>query len=268
MEDEPEPIPVELPQLDMTGRVQGDTIVLSPADLAAQMAADAAPLGTPAPAAVPAAPEAPAVSAPIPTLGGSFSDTGSAVSAAWQSGRAVSEMLDDMLAETPAAPAQPVVEAPATAADSYTATPAAPAMTRPAAETTQSSFTVPRQGEAARVQVSTAVGNSAGAPIHTPPCAAKADPNAMRLPTSEEQPPEPYCYPSLNLFNATRPDDEAGAAREMKKNADILVNTLDSFGVKTTMLDICRGPSVTRYELQPMAGIKVSRITSWPTISP
>ena len=268
VEDEPEPIPVELPQLDMTGRVQGDTMVLSPADLAAQMAADAAPLGTPA--AVPAAPEAPAVSAPIPTLGGSFSDTGSAVSAAWQSGRSVSEMLDDMLAETPAAPAQPVVEAPATAADPYTAAPAAapqpyqsaPAMSRPAAETTQSSFTVPRQGEAARVQVSTAVGNSAGAPIHTPPCAAKADPNAMRLPTSEEQPPEPYCYPSLNLFNATRPDDEAGAAREMKKNADILVNTLDSFGVKTTMLDICRGPSVTRYELQPQAGIKVSRITS------
>ena len=270
VEDEPEPIPVELPQLDMTGRVQGDTMVLSPADLAAQMAADAAPLGTPAPAAVPAAPEAPAVSAPIPTLGGSFSDTGSAVSAAWQSGRSVSEMLDDMLAETPAAPAQPVVEAPAPAADPYTAAPAAapqpyqsaPAMTRPATETTQSSFTVPRQGEAARVQVSTAVGNSAGAPIHTPPCAAKADPNAMRLPTSEEQPPEPYCYPSLNLFNATRPDDEAGAAREMKKNADILVNTLDSFGVKTTMLDICRGPSVTRYELQPQAGIKVSRITS------
>lgn len=266
VEDEPEPIPVELPQLDMTGRVQGDTMVLSPADLAAQMAADAAPLGTPAPAVVPAAPEAPAVSAPIPTLGGSFSDTGSAVSAAWQSGRSVSEMLDDMLAETPAAPAQPVVEAPAPAADPYTAAPqpyqSAPAMTRPAAETTQSSFTVPRQGEAARVQVSTAVGNSAGAPIHTPPCAAKADPNAMRLPTSEEQPPEPYCYPSLNLFNATRPDDEAGAAREMKKNADILVNTLDSFGVKTTMLDICRGPSVTRYELQPQAGIKVSRITS------
>ncbi len=104
-----------------------------------------------------------------------------------------------MLAETPAAPAQPVVEAPAPAADPYTAAPAAdsytaapaaapqpyqsaPAMTRPAAETTQSSFTVPRQGEAARVQVSTAVGNSAGAPIHTPPCAAKADPNAIVCP--------------------------------------------------------------------------------------
>ena len=240
VEDEPESEPVQLPQLDMTGRVQGDTMVISPADLAAQTAA---PLGgTPAPS-VPVAPVAPAPApAAIPTLGGSFTDTGSAVSAAWQSGRSVSEMLDELAAEPAAQPA--------------------PAMTRPVAETTQDSFTVPQQGEAARVRVSTAVGNSASAPIRTPPSAAKADPNAMRLPTSEEQPPEPYCYPSVNLFNPTRPDDEAGAAREMKKNADILVNTLDSFGVKTTMLDICRGPSVTRYELQPQAGIKVSRITS------
>ena len=66
----------------------------------------------------------------------------------------------------------------------------------------------------------------------------------------------------MNLFNAAKPEDERGAAAEMKKNADILVNTLDSFGVKTHILDICRGPSVTRYELQPQAGIKVSRITS------
>ena len=267
--DEPEPTPVQLPQIDMTGRVQGDTTVISPADLTAGMAAKTAsvPLGA-APAAVAVAPEVPIVpAAPIPTLGGSFNDTGSVVSAAWQSGRSVSDMLDAMQAELDApaasenaAPSYPTV---VTTVQPAVRTPAAaPGMTRPAAETTQDSFTVPQQGEAARVRVSTAVGNSAGAPIHTPPSAAKADPNAMRLPTSEEQPPEPYCYPSLNLFNPTRPDDEAGAAREMKKNADTLVNTLDSFGVKTTMLDICRGPSVTRYELQPQAGIKVSRITS------
>ena len=267
--EEPEPTPVQLPQIDMTGRVQGDTTVISPADLTAGMAAKTAavPLGA-APAAVAVAPEVPIVpAAPIPTLGGSFNDTGSVVSAAWQSGRSVSDMLDAMQAELDApaasenaAPSHPTV---VTTVQPAVRTPAAaPGMTRPAAETTQDSFTVPQQGEAARVRVSTAVGNSAGAPIHTPPSAAKADPNAMRLPTSEEQPPEPYCYPSLNLFNPTRPDDEAGAAREMKKNADTLVNTLDSFGVKTTMLDICRGPSVTRYELQPQAGIKVSRITS------
>ena len=105
----------------MTGRVQGDTMVISPADLAAQTAA---PLGgAPAPS-VPVAPVAPAPApAAIPTLGGSFTDTGSAVSAAWQSGRSVSEMLDELAAEPAAQPA--------------------PTMTRPVAETTQDSFTVP-----------------------------------------------------------------------------------------------------------------------------
>ena len=195
-------------------RVPGDTTVISPDALRAAAAAPA-----------------------IPSLGGSFADANLAVKDAWQSGRPLSDVLDDFTA--PAAPtAQPVRTG------------------------TEDSFYVPQGGEAAALRVSTAVGNSASAPVHTPPSAAKAAPEAMRLPTSDEQPPEPYCYPSLNLFNATKADDEAGAAREMKKNADILVNTLDSFGVKTTMLDICRGPSVTRYELQPQAGIKVSRITS------
>ena len=170
--------------------------------------------------------------APIPTLSGSF-DGPQAVSAAWQAGRPLSDLLDNQ----PAAPA------------------AAPTGT-------EESFAVPQHGDAARLQVSTAVGNSAAVPLYTPPSAAKAQPEAMRLATASSEPPKPYCYPSLNLFNATRPDDEAGAAREMKKNADTLVNTLESFGVKTKILDICRGPSVTRYELQPQAGIKVSRITS------
>ena len=100
------------------------------------------------------------------------------------------------------------------------------------------------------------------APVSSPPAAAKATPEAQALAAASREPAAPYCYPSLNLFNANRPEDEAGAVREMKHNADVLVNTLDSFGVKTKILDICRGPSVTRYELQPQAGIKVSRITS------
>ena len=106
------------------------------------------------------------------------------------------------------------------------------------------------------------MGNSASAPISTPPSAARATPEAQALAAAAEEPVQPYCYPSLDLFNANHPEDEAGAVREMKRNADVLVNTLDSFGVKTKILDICRGPSVTRYELQPQAGIKVSRITS------
>lgn len=188
----------------------------------------------------------------IPTIGGSFS-VNEAVSDAWNSGRPISDVLNAQ----PAAPvpqAAPVVPASSVAA-AVSAQPQQPTGT-------ESSFVVPQRGEVAHLQVSTSVGNSASAPISSPPSAAKADPNTMNLAAMQAEPVEPYCYPSLNLFNATRPDDEAGAAREMKKNADILVNTLDSFGVKTTMLDICRGPSVTRYELQPQAGIKVSRITS------
>ena len=200
------------------------------------------------PHSAPAASAAPA----IPTIGGSFS-VNEAVSDAWNSGRPISDVLNAQ-PTTPVPQAAPVVPASSVAA-AVSAQPQQPTGT-------ESSFVVPQRGEAAHLQVSTSVGNSASAPISSPPSAAKADPNTMNLAAMQAEPVEPYCYPSLNLFNATHPDDEAGAAREMKKNADILVNTLDSFGVKTTMLDICRGPSVTRYELQPQAGIKVSRITS------
>ena len=200
------------------------------------------------PHSAPAASAAPA----IPTIGGSFS-VNEAVSDAWNSGRPISDVLNAQ-PTTPVPQAAPVVPASSVAA-AVSAQPQQPTGT-------ESSFVVPQRGEAAHLQVSTSVGNSASAPISSPPSAAKADLNTMNLAAMQAEPVEPYCYPSLNLFNATHPDDEAGAAREMKKNADILVNTLDSFGVKTTMLDICRGPSVTRYELQPQAGIKVSRITS------
>ena len=47
-----------------------------------------------------------------------------------------------------------------------------------------------------------------------------------------------------------------------RNNATKLVDTLKSFGVETRVVDISRGPSVTRYEIQPAAGVKISRITS------
>ena len=57
-------------------------------------------------------------------------------------------------------------------------------------------------------------------------------------------------------------EGDPGAEDELKANAQKLVDTLESFGVRTRVLDISRGPSVTRYEVQPMAGVKISRITS------
>ena len=70
-----------------------------------------------------------------------------------------------------------------------------------------------------------------------------------------------YQYPPLSLFERMGGADDAGVEEELKKNAELLVSTLESFGVRTRVLDICRGPSVTRYELQPLAGVKISRIT-------
>ena len=71
-----------------------------------------------------------------------------------------------------------------------------------------------------------------------------------------------YQYPSIELFERAPEETDVGAQDELKANAQKLVDTLESFGVRTRVLDISRGPSVTRYEVQPMAGVKISRITS------
>lgn len=72
----------------------------------------------------------------------------------------------------------------------------------------------------------------------------------------------PYKYPPVSLFTPPMADDNVGARDEMQKTADLLVSTLSSFGVQTRILDVSRGPTVTRYEIQPQAGVKISRITN------
>lgn len=75
-------------------------------------------------------------------------------------------------------------------------------------------------------------------------------------------PIQTYQIPPLNFLQSgvSRAKDPA-AEQEMKENAGILVDTLSSFGVTVRITGISRGPSVTRYEIQPAAGIKVSKIT-------
>lgn len=70
-----------------------------------------------------------------------------------------------------------------------------------------------------------------------------------------------YEYPPLSLL--TPPIAAKNAAmQDTNSTAERLVSTLKSFGVETRIIDISRGPTVTRYELQPCAGVKISRITS------
>ena len=71
-----------------------------------------------------------------------------------------------------------------------------------------------------------------------------------------------YTFPPIELLKSVDNDlNAAEAEAEMKTNADTLVDTLKSFGVQTRIVDIHRGPTVTRYELQPSAGVKISKIT-------
>ncbi|MCQ2454728.1 MAG: DNA translocase FtsK [Clostridia bacterium] len=70
-----------------------------------------------------------------------------------------------------------------------------------------------------------------------------------------------YKYPPYELLKKTNSSDAKGTARELDITAEKLVEVLRSFGVETRVLDISRGPTVTRYELQPCAGVKISKIT-------
>ena len=93
---------------------------------------------------------------------------------------------------------------------------------------------------------------------------AVSEEQAAKAPAEEAETEESfqYQYPSIELFERAPDEGDPGAEDELKATAQKLVDTLESFGVRTRVLDISRGPSVTRYEVQPMAGVKISRITS------
>ncbi|MBQ4643240.1 MAG: DNA translocase FtsK [Oscillospiraceae bacterium] len=70
----------------------------------------------------------------------------------------------------------------------------------------------------------------------------------------------PYTFPPTDLLTMRDNANDDDITEELRKNADTLTNTLQSFGVSARVIDINRGPAVTRYELQPGAGVKVSKI--------
>ncbi len=69
-----------------------------------------------------------------------------------------------------------------------------------------------------------------------------------------------YVFPPLSLLKESDSANVAAAGAEV--TAEHLVETLRSFGVETRIVNISRGPTVTRYELQPSAGVKISKITN------
>lgn len=71
-----------------------------------------------------------------------------------------------------------------------------------------------------------------------------------------------YIMPSIDLLKVAKHKSAKDVSTELKTNASLLVETLQSFGVSAEITDISRGPTVTRYELKPAAGVRISKITN------
>lgn len=71
-----------------------------------------------------------------------------------------------------------------------------------------------------------------------------------------------YKLPTVDLLKIGVKKSTRDISSELKKNAQMLIETLHSFNVDATITDISCGPTVTRYELKPAAGIRISKITN------
>ena len=69
-------------------------------------------------------------------------------------------------------------------------------------------------------------------------------------------------FPLIDFLNLPKKVSYGDITNELNMNGKLLIDTLLSFNVKAKIVDICRGPSITRYEIQPASGVKVSKITT------
>ncbi len=94
---------------------------------------------------------------------------------------------------------------------------------------------------------------------------ASPAPSIAKLVNSEapDAPKEPeYVYPPITLLKQDTSRMSHDVSDELRSTATKLVETLNNFNVSTQIVDVSRGPTVTRYELQPSAGVKVSKIVN------
>ena len=167
----------------------------------------------------------------------------------------------------PVQPIQPTVqpEAPATPSQPEATAPIQPTVPRVSAENAVAFRSAPDEDGWISITAEPVedkdINSLVAAAMEKPAVSEQA---AATAPAEEAEPEDTYQYqyPPIELFERAPEETDPGAQDELKANAQKLVDTLESFGVRTRVLDISRGPSVTRYEVQPMAGVKISRITS------
>ena len=81
------------------------------------------------------------------------------------------------------------------------------------------------------------------------------------LDEAEDEGEKEYRLPKISEILEKRPAERDGELeREISENARVLAKTLEDFRVKADIINACHGPAVTRYELKPAPGVKVSKI--------
>lgn len=93
---------------------------------------------------------------------------------------------------------------------------------------------------------------------------AQSEPNTAIELTEDDfiEPVKPYEFPPINLLERNTDSQSTGKGPDLREQAKRLVETLRSFGVEAKVLEVSKGPTVTRFELQPATGVKVSKIVN------
>ncbi len=87
------------------------------------------------------------------------------------------------------------------------------------------------------------------------------DDTEIKLAVIDAKEDNDYQLPPVSLLSQVKATDQQEDLNNIKKNTKTLQQTLKSFGVDATVENVNLGPSVTKYELRPAVGVKVSRIT-------
>ncbi len=85
---------------------------------------------------------------------------------------------------------------------------------------------------------------------------------SKELEDSIEQPVQEYVFPTSDLLDVPVPTTKGEKIEQLRENAARLLEILQSFGVEAKITNVTRGSTVTRYEVVPAPGVKVSKITA------
>ncbi len=100
------------------------------------------------------------------------------------------------------------------------------------------------------------------APPKTEEPKSEVKPKPAVIRPAEGETPGSYELPSMDLLEYAQRVDTGKVKSDLEESSKVLEDTLRDFGIEAKVVEVEQGPTITRYELQPAAGVKVGKITS------